>query len=348
MKISLGIYPNETPADIIASAKLADEMGYSTLWVLDSHLLFHEVYTLLGALAVSTTRIRLGTAVTNPLTRHPTVTAAAFSTLAELSGGRASLGISVGDSALKSMNLEAAKMSVLAETVALCRKLLAGETVSFGEGKTAQLHHVGPDVPIYVAATGPKMLELAGRIADGVILMNGIAPELIREAVRIVREGERAAGREEGSVKIAVWAACHPSHQAVKFNVARAILRNIPGQIDDLTRQVAATRQASLRLSPARECGSRLRAPDPGRDRYPICLLRRAMRKSRAKSRALEPCGVDEVVLAIPVAPNITSRDVIMRELGPMIVSMGGRTIVGKSSSEAKDKRWQGACSIRC
>ena len=50
------------------------------------------------------------------------------------------------------------------------------------------------DVPIYVAATGPKMLELAGRIADGVILMNGIAPELIREAVRIVREGERDRG----------------------------------------------------------------------------------------------------------------------------------------------------------
>ena len=193
-------------------------------------------------------RIRLGTAVTNPLTRHPTVTAAAFATLAELSGGRASLGISVGDSALKSMNLEAAKMSVLAETVALCRKLLGGEAVSFGEGKTAQLHHLGPSVPIYVAATGPKMLELAGRIADGVILMNGIAPELIREAVRIVREGERAAGRKEGSVKIAVWAACHPSHQAVKFNVARAILRNIPGQVDDLTRRVVATVKRSLRL----------------------------------------------------------------------------------------------------
>jgi 5,10-methylenetetrahydromethanopterin reductase len=225
--------------------------------------LFHEVYTLLGALAVSTTRIRLGTAVTNPLTRHPSVTAAAFSTLAELSEGRASLGISVGDSALKSMNLEVAKMSVLAETVALCRKLLGGEAVSFGEGKTAQLHHVGPRVPIYVAATGPKMLELAGRLADGVILMNGIAPELIREAVRIVREGERTAVRKEGSVKIAVWAACHPNHQAVKFNVARAILRNIPGQVDDLTRRVAATVKQAYDFRQHGSAASRLRAPHP-------------------------------------------------------------------------------------
>ena len=325
MKISLGIYPNETPADIIASAKLADEMGYSTLWVLNSHLLFHEVYTLLGALAVSTTRIRLGTAVTNPLTRHPTVTAAAFSTLAELSGGRASLGISVGDSALKSMNLEVAKMSVLAETVALCRKLLGGETVSFGEGKTAQLHHLGPRVPIYVAATGPKMLELAGRIADGVILMNGIAPELIREAVRIVREGERAAGREEGSVKIAVWAACHPSHQAVKFNVARAILRNIPGQVDDLTRRVAATvKQAyDFRQHGSAQADFARLIPDEIVTRFAFSGEPPAIAR---QVEALEPCGVDEVVLAIPVAPNITPRDVIMRELGPMIVSMGAET----------------------
>jgi 5,10-methylenetetrahydromethanopterin reductase len=323
VKISLGIYPNETPADIIASAKLADELGYSTLWVLDSHLLFHEVYTLLGALAVSTTRIRLGTAVTNPLTRHPTVTAAAFSTLAEMSGGRATLGISVGDSALKSMKLEAATMSVLAKTVALCRKLLGGEEVTFGEGNTAQLHHVGPSVPIYVAATGPKMLELAGRIADGVVLMNGIAPELIREAVRIVGEGERAAAREAGSVKTAVWAACHPSRQAVKFNVARAILRNIPGQVDDLTRQVAAkVKQAyDFRQHGSAQADFARLIPDEIVTRFAFSGEYAAIAN---QVKALEPCGVEEVILAIPVAPEMTPRNVIMRELGPLIAAMGG------------------------
>jgi 5,10-methylenetetrahydromethanopterin reductase len=131
-------------------------------------------------------------------------------------------------------------MSVLAQTVSICRQLLGGQAVSLGEGKTTKLQHVGPHVPIYAAATGPRMLELAGQIADGVILMNGIAPELTRAAIAIVGEGERKAGREAGSVKIAVWAVCHPGHQAVKFNVARAILRNIPGEAHDLTRQVAA------------------------------------------------------------------------------------------------------------
>ena len=322
MKISLGIYPNEAPADIIASAKLADTMGYWALWVLDSHLLFHEVYTLLGALAVSTRRIRLGTAVTNPLTRHPTVTAAAFSTLAELSAGRASLGISVGDSALKSMNLEPAKMPVLANTVALCRTLLAGEVASLGEGKTAQLSHLGPPVPIYVAATGARMLELAGRIADGVILMNGIAPELICEAVRIVGEGRRAAAREQGSVKIAVWAACHSSPQAVKFNVARAILRNIPGQADDLTRQVAVkVRQAyDFRQHGSAQADFARLIPDELVRRFAFCGEYAAIAQ---QARALAGCGVDEVILAIPVVPEIAPRDVIMRELALLLASMG-------------------------
>jgi 5,10-methylenetetrahydromethanopterin reductase len=212
-------------------------------------------------------------------------------------------------------------MSVLAETVALCRKLLGGESVSFGEGKTAQLHHVGPGVPIYVAATGPKMLELAGRIADGVILMNGIAPELICEAVRIVRKGERAAARKEGSVKIAVWAACHPNHQAVKFNVARAILRNIPGQIDDLTRRVAATvKQAyDFRQHGRAQADFARLIPDEIVARFAFSGEPPAIAR---QVEALAPCGVDEVVLAIPVAPNITPRDIIMRELAPMIVSM--------------------------
>jgi 5,10-methylenetetrahydromethanopterin reductase len=322
VKISVGIYPSGVPTDIIASARLADEMGFSTLWVLDSHLLFHEVYTLLGALAVSTERIRLGTAVTNPLTRHPTVTASAFSTLAELSGGRATLGISVGDSALKSMNFKVARMATLTETVALCRKLLRGEAVSCGEGTMAQLPRIAPPVPIYVAATGRKMLELAGRIADGVILMNGVAPELICEAVRIVREGTRATEREQESVRIAVWAACHPSRDAVKFNVARAILRNIPGPVDDLTRKVAAqVKQVyDYRQHGYAQADFARLIPDEIVSRYaffgdPLAIARQI--------GSLAPCGVDEVVLAIPTAPQIAPRDAVMRDLSPAVLSSG-------------------------
>jgi 5,10-methylenetetrahydromethanopterin reductase len=159
------------------------------------------------------------------------------------------------------------------------------------------------------------MLGLAGRIADGVILMNGTAPELIGEAVRIVREGERAAGRKEGSVKACVWAACHPSRQAVKFNVARAILRNIPGPIDDLTRAVAA------RVKEAYDFAQHGRAEADFARLVPDEIVTRFAfagnyEEIAEQIGALERCDVDEVVLAIPVAPDIAPRDVIMRELG--------------------------------
>jgi 5,10-methylenetetrahydromethanopterin reductase len=318
MKTSLGVYPNETPSEIIKSAKLAERLGFDTLWMLDSHLLFREVYTMLGALAVSTTKLRLGTAVTNPLTRHPTVTASAFSTLDSLSGGRATLGISVGDSALKAMNLEIAKMSQLAEAVRKIRSLFRGESVSFSNTDQAKLTFSGVSAPIYIAATGPKMLKLAGALADGVILMNGIAPELIKAAIDILHDGEKEAGRAVGSTKVVVWAACHPNYDAVKYNVARAILRNIPGPIDDLTQKVAAEVKAAYNYEQhgrsEAEFGKLI--PDQLVTRYAFAGSPTAIKEQVA---ALKPLDVDEVIFAVPVAPRIKSRDEVLEELAPVL-----------------------------
>jgi 5,10-methylenetetrahydromethanopterin reductase len=319
MKISLGVYPNEDPSQIIQSARLAEGLKFNTLWMLDSHLLFREVYTMLGALAVSTTSLRLGTAVTNPITRHPTVTASAFSTLHSLTNGRATLGISVGDSALKAMNLEIAKMAKVADAVVKTRALFRGDSVSFSGEDHAKLTFAGVEVPIYIAATGPKMLKMSGELADGVILMNGIAPELIGTAVDIVRVAERAAGRVEGSTKIVVWAACHPSFDAVKYNVARAILRNIPGPIDDLTRKVAAEVKAAYNYEQhgRSEAEFSKLVPDELVTRYAFAGTPQSI---KGQVDALRPLGVDEVVLAIPVAPGIKPRDDVVRELAPMLI----------------------------
>jgi 5,10-methylenetetrahydromethanopterin reductase len=319
MKVSLGVYPNEEPTEIIDSAKLAESLGFNTLWMLDSHLLFREVYTMLGALAVSTTSLRFGTAVTNPITRHPTVTASAFSTLHALTKGRATLGISVGDSALKAMNLEIAKMATLADSVTKIRSLFKGEEVSFSGEDHAKLTFAGVDVPIYIAATGPKMLKMSGELADGVILMNGIAPELIKTAVDIVHDGERTSGRAVGSTKIVVWAACHPSFDAVKYNVARAILRNIPGPIDDLTRKVAAEVKAAYNYEQhgRSEAEFGKLVPDELVTRYAFAGSSQMIKDQVG---ALKPLGVDEVVLAIPVAPGIKSRDEVMQELAPALI----------------------------
>ena len=318
MKISLGLYPNQLPADVLRTGRLADELGFETLWVLDSHLLFWELYSLLGALTQATRRIRLGSAVTNPITRHPTVTASAFATLAALSDGRATLGISVGDSALRAMNLSVAKVATLRETVSQLRSLLGGASVAFGTQSTARLHNAGGAVPIYVAATGPRMLRLAGETADGVILMNGVAPDLVQAAIDIVREGERAARRATGATRIVVWAACHPSYDAVRFNVARTILRNVPGPIDDLTRRVAEEVAAVYTYDQHGRAEAEFGRLIPDA-LVPRFAFSGAPDRILAQIEALRPLGVDEVVLAIPFAPAITPRDDVIRQLAPLL-----------------------------
>jgi 5,10-methylenetetrahydromethanopterin reductase len=320
MKISLGLYPNQSPTEVIAAARLADELGFDTLWVVDSHLLFREVYTLFGAIAVSTKRIRLGTAVTNPLTRHPTVTASTFATLADLSEGRVTLGISVGDSALRSMNLNIATMKTLETTVAQCRDLFEGREVAFGSEGTAKLTlPPGRDIPIYVAATGPKMLKLTGVIGDGVILMNGVATDLIDAALVHLREGESSAGRT-GKTKIAVWAACHTDYRAVKYNVARAILRNIPGPIDELTKRTAeAVKKAYNYEQHARaEAEFAHLIPD---ELVPRFAFSGSPDEIKKQVDALQHLGVDEVILAVPFADQFKPREEVMRELAPLVLS---------------------------
>jgi hypothetical protein len=108
----------------------------------------------------------------------------------------------------------------------------------------------------------------------------------------------------------------------VKFNVARAILRNIPGGIDDRTRQVAESvkRAYDFRQHGSAEAEFARLIPDEIVARF---AFSGEYAEIAGQVRALEPCGIDEVVLAVPVAPKITSRDVIMRELSQMIVSVG-------------------------
>lgn len=321
LKISLGVYPNQEPADIIDSARQADEIGFDTLWMLDSHLLFREVYTMLGAVGWATKNLKLGTAVTNPLTRHVTVTASSFVTLSSLTQGRAKLGISVGDSALRAMNLIPSKMVELEEAVEKCRALMLGGSVEFGEGKVASLKQLSDHtVPIYVAATGPKMLGLTGRIGDGCILMNGVAPDLIQSAIDLLRQGEREAGRPEGSTKIVVWAACHPNPSAVKYNVARAILRKIPGPITDLTRTTAEKVKKAYNYDQhgSSEAEFAKLVPDELVPRFAFSGFPEQIAE---QVQQLKDLGVDEVVLAIPQAENISSRNEVMQQLASVVKS---------------------------
>lgn len=322
MKYSVGSYPNVSAQEMIATGVLADELGFHTMWVPDSHLLWREAYVLLGAIASRTQRIRLATAVTNPITRHLTVTASAFATLDELSGGRATMGISVGDSALKTMGLQISTVDNFETSLKMIQALLRGETVQVPGGDTATIGHAdNRNVPIYVAATGPRMLHLAGRLADGVILMNGVAPDLLNAAIEKVHEGARQAHRDPAAVKVVVWAAAHAnddnpqqSLDAVKFNIARAILRGMPGDIDELTRVTAEKVKAAYNYAQhgSAEADFASLIPNELVPRYAFAGTGAGI---RAQVKQLEGLAIDEIAFAVPDAAIFRSRDEVLKTI---------------------------------
>lgn len=315
MRTGLGLYPDEPAGKLIATAQCADRLGYRTLWVADSQLLWREMYALLGAAAASTRRIGLGSAVTNLVTRHPSVAASAFRTLDELSGGRVRLGLGIGDSALATLGLKPQRIEQFGTALEELRSLLA-----CGEGVSPRLAFGGDrPIPIYIAASGPRMLALAGRLADGVILMNGVAPELVAAAIALVHRDAREAGRDPAAIRIVVWAGCHTSPEAVKYNVARTILRNLPGPLTPLTRETAEavrTRYDYAQHGNARADFAEL-IPD---ELVPRFAFAGTPNEIAGQIAALECIGVDEVALAIPSAAASASRDAMLESLAPVLL----------------------------
>ena len=236
LEMGLGLFPTEPPRRIVEVARLAEELGYANLWMGDSQLIWREVYVNLGAVGAATSRITLGQGVTNPVTRHATVTASALATLAELTDGRVALGIGAGDSSVETFGSRPSTLARLEATIATIRGLLRGDEVSVSSG-SARLDWAEPRrIPVYIAGSGPKILGLAGRVADGAIILVGTAPQQVRAAIACIREAAEDAGRDldaEG-FRFVCWAPCSISDDGdaarsfVKSHVARVLKRPLP------------------------------------------------------------------------------------------------------------------------
>ena len=203
--ISLG-WSSREPADrIVGLVRRAEELGVDTCWVVDSQLAMRDAFVLLAILARETESIALGPGVTNLVTRHETVVANAVATLASVAPGRILLGLGAGDSAVFSIGRKPQRVDDLRRGIDRLRRLLAGEDV---EGRARPLHLSSapdPPPPIHVAASQPRMLELAGAVADGVIIMGPADPEVIRLQMESIDGGARTAGRDPGEVERDLW-----------------------------------------------------------------------------------------------------------------------------------------------
>ncbi len=208
MQFGFTLKPEHTIERTLALTRQAEAAGFDYGWLFDSHVLWRDPYPLLTLMAGATTRLRLGTCVTNPATREPSVTASALAVLNELSDGRMDLGIGRGDSARRMLGKTPTTMRDLEQAVHVIRALVEGRSIEF-EGTMLQLPWAGGHrLPVWIAGYGPVALKLTGRIADGSMLQIG-DPDLIRWFVSQVRDSAAEAGRDRASVMVMAAAPAH-------------------------------------------------------------------------------------------------------------------------------------------
>ena len=208
MDFGFTIKPDHTIERTLAITRQAEAAGFTYGWLFDSHVLWRDPYPLLTLMAGATTAMRLGTCVTNPATREPSVTASSLAVLDEISGGRMDLGIGRGDSARRVLGKPPTTMATLEESILVIKGLVEGRTVVY-EGTELTLPWSGKwALPVWVAGYGPMALRMTGRVADGVILQLA-DPDLIRWFVGQLREAAAEAGRDPASLKVQAAAPAH-------------------------------------------------------------------------------------------------------------------------------------------
>lgn len=202
----------DVPGVFCGMVEEIESLGFDHLWLTDSSLHARNCYAYLTLAATRSSRLLLGTAVTNPATRHPAITAAAAATVDEIAEGRLILGIGAGDRPLLALGLRPSRLAAVETAIGGIRQLWGGGEVDLHaqEFSLAGAHLRFParaDIPVFISASGPKTLELAGRIADGVILLVGLFPEALDWAIAQVARGADAAGRPRPQVAVFAYGA---------------------------------------------------------------------------------------------------------------------------------------------
>ena len=208
MPIEFATMAFSTPGTAVPGAVAAERAGFDIVHVTDSQCLRGDVYTQLMLCGQATSRIKLATGVTNPLTRHPSVTAASIVSIQAECGNRAILGIGRGDSAVLHIGSAPARMRDYGEYVRQLQAYLRGETVD-QNGFASRLRWLdGIDaekVPVDMVGSGPKSLALAAELADRVTMAVGADPGRIEWGLGQVRAAARAAGRDPDGIPVGAY-----------------------------------------------------------------------------------------------------------------------------------------------
>src|SRR5208282_4444821 len=200
MQFGITLKPDISVERILGLTRQAEAGGFEYGWLFDSHVLWMDPYPLLTLMAANTQRMRLGTLVTNPAVRDLTVTSSLFATLNLISGGRMELGIGRGDSSRRVLGKKPVSWLQLESAVKIFRDLTSGKEIEH-DGQPTRLSWAKVSPRVWIAGYGPKVLHMAGRVADGIILQFA-DPELIAWCLGFVKEGALAAGRDVRDIEV--------------------------------------------------------------------------------------------------------------------------------------------------
>jgi 5,10-methylenetetrahydromethanopterin reductase len=212
-------------------AERADRYGYAMIGIADTPGNAMDPWVSATLVARASRQTRVALCVTNLLTRHPAVSAAAVASLDHVSNGRAVLGIGAGHSGTRNVGLAKANAKELAEGVTFIKTLLQGKPASLGDA-TAHLPWVKRAPPVFLAASHPRPLQAAGRTADGAFANFGLGADNIRASEAHIREGAKAAGRSPQEIEIWQIAAldCNEDRDAARGKVG-AMLAFLAGYV---------------------------------------------------------------------------------------------------------------------
>lgn len=318
---SFGImfFPRD-PDAVARTAALTDDLGYDLLGLIDSHALAMDVYVALTVAAMHTSHLALGPCVTNPVTRDLSVTAAAIASVDLLSGGRAFLGVSRGFSGARAVGLAPGTTSSMAEVVPQLRALMNGAPVDAG-GRAMRLAWTRRAVPIMIAASGPKGLRIAGRVADAVLVHVGVSPGIVADAVARVHDATRQAGRDPAAIEIWAFgaAACSVDGRAAREGLKATVAgmgasvfapdtagKHVPAELEAAVRQLRREYRVSEHMQRGEDHNvrliERLGLADYLLDRFTFAGTPREVRR---KVEDLEAVGVRRFLFNLSTSPDL-------------------------------------------
>jgi 5,10-methylenetetrahydromethanopterin reductase len=205
VRVSLRVPGTAPMPDLMRLLKSIEAAGFDGAGILDSQMLSRDTFVVLGQAAANTSRMTLFPAVTNPFTRHASVLAGGIQTVEEMAPGRVKLVIGTGYTSASTIGRKPATLAEMRACIGTVRALLAGEPVDFA-GTPGRLGYASRRrIPILMAASGPKAIELAGEIADGALLLVGFNRGIIERALEYLERGAKRSGRRLSDLEI-VWA----------------------------------------------------------------------------------------------------------------------------------------------